>query len=1301
MADRNDLDRLSERLSERRDSTFGIRNNDPLAELDARLSGRRLGGRGALVNDDDEIPLYRRAFSGAVRGLAGALEPFQAPGDVFQALVAGGIDPDTTMMDRLRRLDPASYIPFGRAPTRATTGYEVMDLMGVENENAKRWGGVVFDFTADPLLAGIYLRIGGRLARSNSLVKMGDNIERAMSIQGINQAANRIPGKKWLDSRASDVFDTFANARVFWSSVEEPLTYGDYLLSRTSALGRQFGSDVVRDPKTQQWVRVDPETGATVENFGKRLFKGQAAARQRGQNVADRALSIVEGAERGVLGDDALPWFKKANDIITQGRSKAERVASGMPSNLRDTIFTMGYDVGDQIGFATRSSYNMSRTPPELMREFVQTAGTSGLSKEQGAVLRAARKRVAKVAKESNFDPNEAVRRFNQFTEKIIEADALLGYHLSGYEHIRSLFMRRLSQVGVDMDDAVDMWTDLVRRGMSAGDGDDLMKLETLTRPRGQQFQIREAFSGQTTLGGSTFKTLGDLLDAETSFRGLNVTDYLRNLKQGHMRRSFGLFQDQQSFRNYLSNVRQGRILSTNIIDDTHVAKAFKDDEQVAGAYRRYMENIEPLQVGRGKARTTPKERGVVVRQTDLASGIRDQLINEGVPAAEATRRTQKAVKGLVSELQAGGDNSAIARLLDDVEQVAAAHQQPPTQAVRFGAGKAFATQRQDLTRETLEKLGELSIPQVSLQEGARAARSQVAWSDFITDSYREAVRRGYVTTGPHTKEGVRFKPVGEAADLYGPFAGTHVHPYLKKEIWRAMRQRKGGGNFGRMRSLITGGYLASPNVITANLFGGVYTTSLMGISPTDMMGELGRTFREFRKASQDPNYVFQALDDLKRWVSIDDTTLIDANIEQVFKKLGRDMDANSVQSMFDEFTRFFQGQLDAPLGQKWAGLDGFQFVENWMKVSAFQARRAQLARRAGVSLDEFKKVFDARSPAARKIEAEAAEAARVAVFDYSDIPETLAVLRNTGLLLFPSFPYFLTARTARAAVQRPGAVATADRMADAINSAQMDDDTKRAVYASMPEWLREEQGVVMPFSTWEDENGDVRRSVIPFNQLTPTSTLLGNPWAESLFSGGIYKPFIELGSAFFITQDGQAPFSAKFGQQVYEQGLSRPQQIAQGMGFLTNTLAPGVARKVASYSPGSGFSGLGPQVYDTLREAAVPMEGPLADSIYNLWEVENRRADRRLWDQAVAATVRSPHVVTTSGYLANYRKNLAASQFALGEELQVLREKRDRALLRGANHLARRLQDRIGRRREEWEREMRPVIEAVQANEE
>lgn len=1216
---------------------------------------------------------FVRGLAGAARTVAGALEPFQALKDPFDALVAGSLDPDTTVAQRLSLLDPVAYLPFGRAPQRAATGAEILELMGVSDERARSWGGFVWDVAADPLLAGTFFRVGGTLARSQRLVDIGTRLDEATSLAAANRGLNRmIPFKQqFIDDRVNNVMNTLLNTRVAWSRESAPLTYGDYFLSRTEALERQMGT------------------------FGRELFGQQALSQARGRDIITRSLSLMDEAEAGVLGSEARPWFKRAADIISRGTINAEASVGSIPAVLRDTIFSTGYDVANSVGIATTRTSRVG-----LSRElFENVLGFGERTVEQRQLLDTARNRVRDIAIEAKFDPDEAVRRFDGFTSRIIEADALLGYHLSGFDYVKKLFYERMQSLGMNETLSKKFWNQVLRIGMQGKK--KFSEVTSLRLESGLTARAKRMGAGREIVFeevfGKKYKTLADVLNQETSFRGLQLEDYLRGLQNGHMRRSYALFQDQYTFEGFVKNLETGRLLPNNIIDDKMIDDVLPVGSVERQAFDAYRFGTSPL---------SPKPRGVVLRQASIFQSIREALIRDGMEARDAGLRAREVIDNLILRVNEGpnGTPGVLKKLADDVRDLATKYEISRSSAGRAmatsgmrlapGSGEAFYRSRENLAAEVLDTLGELAIPQISIRETSRFARRQLPWNTYVSEAFALARRQGYVSASQSSREGTRFVKVPPNESVYGPFADTYVHPFLKKEIDRAMRERtREPSDFGRIRALLTGGYLASPNVITANLFGGLYTSSLIGLSPIEMVREMAGSYTEFRRASASPSYRFNDLEDLRNYVPVNDTTLVSANVEDAFSRIASapDLDPQGARALFDNFTNAVQKQLDAPLGQRWAGLDGFQFVENWLKVAAYRARRNQLALRENIDPAEWAKPRAERSAEALRVEAEAAEAARIAVFDYSEIPEIFRLARDTGILLFPGFSFFLTARNLRAAFNNPGPIAAADRISDAVNNAQMDEDTKVAVYGSMPEWLRDEQGTVMPWLTWTDGNGNVRRSVIPMNQLVPTNSFIGNPWAESLSTGGIYKPLIEMVSAFF-TGTGEAPFSQRYGQMVFEPSAEGAERVAQGLGFLVNNLMPGGIRKLASYQADEGFVGLIPSLLES--SASLPPE--VADSIYSVYEIQNRRAERTLFDQATGMLLRSPQVVLTGGPLANVRRNMEAAERELNTELASLRARLMNAQLTGRTSLANRLRREIAERQLEFANEVAPILNAI-----
>jgi hypothetical protein len=315
----------------------------------------------------------------------------------------------------------------------------------------------------------------------------------------------------------------------------------------------------------------------------------------------------------------------------------------------------------------------------------------------------------------------------------------------------------------------------------------------------------------------------------------------------------------------------------------------------------------------------------------------------------------------------------------------------------------------------------------------------------------------------------------------------------------------------------------------------------------------------------------------------------------------------------------------------------------------------------------------------------DAAEIARISTFDYSELPELLRFMRDYGVLLFPGFPYFMTARTATAAMKSPYKVALADRAAEAMNQAFAENDEEQiAMWLNMPEWLRQDQGV--PIARYEDGADDTRMSFIPMNQLLPTNTFGGNPFAESLATGGLYRPFMEAVYA-HLEGSGVAPFSQRFGQQVFSPEQGAGGRASATLSFLWNNLAPSNIRKV--YRPESG-AGAPDEWWNPFEnaEGVLPrlvMPREMVNEIYSFEEVERNRAERTLRDELIGATIRAARPIAQEGPLIGIRNEFEAARRDHSTAVSSLRNRIDRARATGRTRQEQELLQQLERLEQEF----------------
>jgi hypothetical protein len=229
-----------------------------------------------------------------------------------------------------------------------------------------------------------------------------------------------------------------------------------------------------------------------------------------------------------------------------------------------------------------------------------------------------------------------------------------------------------------------------------------------------------------------------------------------------------------------------------------------------------------------------------------------------------------------------------------------------------------------------------------------------------------------------------------------------------------------------------------------------------------------------------------------------------------------------------------------------------------------------------------------------------------------------------------------------------------------------------------MPDWLKEDQGV--PIWRRKDKAGDTVMSVIPLNQLIPTHTLTGSPFAESMAGAGLWQPFIDLLNA-HMSGDGEAPLSARFGRQVFTPDSQGFDRLEQTVNFLYNSFAPAAHRKLLNPSVGPGpAGGILPAAWN-----AVSIPDELADTLYSYDEVKTRKHDRTIIDEVIGSTMRTAAPIALTGPLSGTRRELEAARRNLNNELRVIREKAERAGFARNQHLTQKYVQEMQRRNSEF----------------
>lgn len=790
--------------------------------------------------------------------------------------------------------------------------------------------------------------------------------------------------------------------------------------------------------------------------------------------------------------------------------------------------------------------------------------------------------------------------------------------------------------------------------------------------------------------------TFGELLGGISEMQALPLGEFLQGVMNGHLRKAYGLFMDGQNFQTYIDRVQRGSILSGNLLDEMNIRALMPGLEAEADLITGYH---NALRAAGG---------GQILRKNDLVA----HLTEHGVSGERINRSLEALVRGM-------HNNPAFDEAMDLLKARQVRYTQDISDAQRTAArsetpmvaNRRFFQERVNLPEKIAATLGEHAESTLSVFESARVANRVVARQEVTQRLYTMAKERGLIKSAPFVDQhGARYVPLGQTEGALGGFAGQYVHPYLVSELQRLANVETPflGAGFQRLRSLITGGYLASPSVLAANFVGGFYQAATAGINPVVMARRMAEVLPDMVKASK--GEVSDLMKALKQHLDLEMSSLVGSERIQDFQRLisrNIEMSPEGMRKFADDIATWYEDFLQRPgLGKfrvPFAGLEGFQFSENWFKVAAFKEIREQVLREGLPGVRGGPR----RIPTIAEADQIAAEYARTVVFDYSSLPRGLEMLKKTGVVMFPGFPYFLATRTLGAALNRPGTLAVADRLTEALGNISLDPLDQIDAYLGLPEWLREEQGTPLPLSLRTNRAGHDQVSMIPFAQLVPTNTIwdglfgkgLGsNPWAESVTQLGMWGPLYDVFSA-LVYNEGDATITARFGHRVHDAGAEGAEQAAQVFRFLWNTMAPSVVRRGLSVDYQGQLQGFLPAIGEMLGSLGADMPEELARALYTFDERRTGRPERTWREDMIASFLRTPTVVALEGPLAGIRQEMESARNGLNGELAALMTRYRRAQNEGNEAEAERLFRRMQTKRDEFNETWADYVSFYRAN--
>lgn len=771
--------------------------------------------------------------------------------------------------------------------------------------------------------------------------------------------------------------------------------------------------------------------------------------------------------------------------------------------------------------------------------------------------------------------------------------------------------------------------------------------------------------------------TYGELLDRVTGFQALDLGDYLSGLMDGHLRRAYGLFIDGNSYKQYIDRLMAGDVIIRNqVLDESDFNQYMPNFPREADMLREYHQSL--AQAGGGNI----IRRGGMIDFLE-SRGVEPARIRDSLAELDASlNRNPEHLNNIhmVREYQAGYE-----RALADIGPV----NRPSRIPLR---NQAVYQERMTVPQFIREQLGEYANATFSVMESAEFARRVLPRQNYFQEAYAVAKRNGLIKNAPFVDEwGTHYRKLAAGDGTIGGFGGSYVHPYLLTELERMAKVEPGNKAFAaynRVRSLITGGYLAAPSVLAANFMGGLYQGATVGINPVVMLRRMAEVLPDMTAMARgERSELIAAIQ--RNFGDIDMVGLVGSEqAKDVAKIVKREVGfgEQGIKKLFEDVTSAYEDFLQRPgLGKMrvpFAGLQGFQFTENWFKVATYKEISERLAREGMPSATG--RGFVKLSPA--QIERQAAEFARTVVFDYSTLPDSLNFLKKTGLTLFPGFGYFLAGRTLAAAVKRPGVLAVSDRMSEAFMNAALPVEEQVLAYLGMPDYLREDQGVPLPLRTVTGKGDNKQVSMIPLAQLIPTATLWdsftgggygANPFAESITQLGLWGPLFDMISA-LVDGSGEAPITGKFGNRVFDPGTEGGEKAGQVLRFLFNTMAPSVVRKGFSFDYQGRAQGLLPAAARGVMDVTGNVPQDFVEGVYSIYERRSGRPDKAWQDQIVANFLRSPTTVALEGPLAGIRDIMTKERANYTAERSALATRYERAMAAGDNATAAELRARV-----------------------
>ena len=1050
-----------------------------------------------------------------------------------------------------------------------------------------------------------------------------------------------------------------------------------------------------------------------------------SSARQLGDDLTAQAAQL----QADVFGMELLPWYQRIARAF-QGVPHTYKYAEDMPTVVREAMLRQTGELLELGGPLVHP--NIVGSEAKAIRAVIDAspdlAGNPALSREAyQAAYDAGLHEVQSVARNAGItDPaslNELALNYGKLVDGMMGIDARLAFEFSGYPFMRDAFVENAMLAGLGSEDASRAWVRVMAErfkeapdtvGLSTRElRTNVLDLEVHVMPGGG-VELRNptvpdpVVRGTAPIGDKAESVLKvrDLIGESELFSRLDLNVYLDSLADGHLRRAFGLFTSGGDFTDVIRAHERGAVLSSTLINDEIVGMALGHNPELLADWTEFLRVSGHGRTGLAVPGEAARQvRGVTINKHNMIDHLTERGVARGLSPQDATREAAEAWLDVHKSLVAprpGVDDPLGEFVLEGAREYADwlrgnTRGNRPTDF--RGADSGVFKQRQDLDEDFLSIMYEFGDPFMSLYESIEAGRKIVPIQQFMRETYDHAVAAGAVLSPGEVRAGMNISLSGERPivngvpftyvephldGVYAGFAGKYVHPRLVRELDTAFASGGVQSAFlNRTRSMITGSFLATAGIAVTNLVGSVFTATIGkgGYHPIDLVRSMTNVMSDVWAGNS------EWLRLMARYAPTagDEMSVISRSARGAMSmdRITQAATTNNTRAVMSELASTYQEFLQTPFGQRWLGLDGFQFADEWVRAAVMKLEYEKLTA-AGV---------DAAVAGSR-----AADAALRAPLNYAEIPHTLSYLRDRGLLMYPGFPFLMTGRALEAAATRPGGLAAYDRFPDAVADVVLDPEERAAYHAATKgTWL--EKGRHLPIMRRTDEDGNVRVMAIPFGQLLPTNTLGGQNPMEAMGQAGMYAAAVDMLAA--GAADGEAMFGQQFGRRVYDPTSVGVDRVKDYVGFAWNSYAPALGRKAFTHTPGHApnqglIPAVGRSISDLFAGAqGVELPGAVGGAALEFDEVRRARANPGVLDNVVSLMLRTPRAVELSGPFEMFDRELRSAEAQLGKRVSALRTNALRERSVGNEAGFDRWMQEIVSAREEWTAEWGPRIKA------